>query len=148
MRMVVDTSAIIAAIVTTEPRHRECRRVLTDATRAFVTPHVTTEVFYLLTAAGHARAAASFLDDVAAGFYELVNPDRADYQAAGEVIARHEGLLQRKKPKAGGLDLADAMNVVAAAKVETTILATLDQDYRRIQPLSGPRFFSLVPDDQ
>ena len=147
MRMVADTSAIVAAIIDTEPRHQDCLRVLTEATRVFVTPQVATEVFYLLTAVGHERAAESFLADIASGFFESVNPDPADYQVAGEVVARYRGVLKRKKPKSGRLDLADAMNVVAAARVETTILATLDQDYRQLQPLGGLRHFSLLPDD-
>ena len=147
MRLVADTSAIVAAIIVDEPRHAECRTLLDQATHAFVTPHVATEVCYLLSAVGHYEAALDFLTDVSDGFYELVNPEGVDYPVARELVARHGGRLVRKRPKPGSLDLADAMNIVVAAKQETTILATLDHDYRQVEPLRGQKFFTLLPDD-
>jgi len=148
VRLVADTSAIVAAIIRSEPRHTECWGLLDQATHAFIAPHVTAEVFYLLSAVGHHGAALDFLTDVADGFYELVNPEAADYVVARELVARHGGQLKRKRPKPGSLDLADAMNIVIAARQETTIIATLDQDYRQIEPLSGPKFFTLMPEDR
>jgi len=147
MRVVADTSVIVAAVVSSEPRHDECFRLLTDATHAFVTPHVATETYYLLAAAGYPQAASDFLADIANGFYELAHLDAADYAMAHDLIGRYEGALRRKKPKPGSLDLADAMNVIAAAKKETTLIATLDQDYRAVKPLNGPSYFTLLPDD-
>jgi len=147
MRLIADTSAIVAAIVADEPRHAECYQMLTDATHAFITPHVATEVFYLLAAAGHQQAAEDFLADVAGGFFELVNPEAGDYAVARDLVARYRGAIHRKRPKPGGLDVADAMNVIAAARQETTMIATLDQDYRVIRPLSGPSYFTLLPHD-
>jgi len=147
VRLVADTSVIIAAIIRSEPRHDECSSLLDQATHAFITPHVTAEVFYLLSAVGHDEAALDFLADVTDGFYELVNPRPDDYRVARDLIARYSGQLVRKRPKPGSLDLADAMNTVVAARQETTIIATLDQDYRQIEPLSGPKSFTLFPDD-
>ena len=147
MRLVADTSVIIAAILESEPRHVESNRVLTQATHVFLTPHVSAEVYYLLAAAGYHQAAQCFLSDISGGFYELVNPDAADYEVAKELIQHYEGKTHRKKPKSGSLDMADAMNVIAAARQETTMIATLDQDYRIVKPLSGPAYFTLVPDD-
>ncbi|MCL2471037.1 MAG: PIN domain-containing protein [Propionibacteriaceae bacterium] len=147
MRLVADTSVIVAAIIRSEPRHDECNALLDQATHAFITPHVTAEVFYLLSAVGHNEAALDFLTDVTDGFYELVNPQPDDYRVARDLVARYGGQLVRKRPKPGSLDLADAMNTVVAAKQETTIIATLDQDYRQIEPLNGPKFFTLLPDD-
>jgi len=48
--------------------------------------------------------------------------------------------------------VADTSAVLAAIVTsepheETTIIATLDQDYRILKPLVGPSFFTLVPDD-
>jgi len=147
MRIVADTSAIIAAIIRNEPRHEECSALLDQATHAFITPHVTAEVFYLLCAVGHNVAALAFLTDVTDGFYELVNPQPHDYLIARDLAARYGGQLMRKRPKPGLLDLADAMNIVVAARQETTIIASLDQDYRQIEPLGGSKFFTLLPDD-
>ena len=147
MRLVADTSAIIAAIIQSEPRHVECKELLDQATHAFITPHVTAEVFYLLGAVWHNEAALDFLADVADGFYELVNPQATDYLVARDLAGRYTGQIARKRPKPGLLDLADAMNLVVAARLETTIIASLDQDYRQITPLAGARFFTLLPDD-
>lgn len=147
MRLVADTSAIVAAIISTEPRHDECHRVLSEATHAFLTPHAATETYYLLAAAGYRQAAKDFLVDIAGGFYEMVNFDATDYALAKDLIARYEGKTRRKKPKPGSLDLSDAMNVIAAARNETTIIATLDEEYRVVAPLAGPRYFTLLPDD-
>ena len=147
MRLVADTSAIIAAIVSTEPRHDECLKVLTDATHVFLTDHVATEVCHLLQAAGYGHVVPAFLDDIVDGFYEIVHLDSVDYGTARELILHYEGTIRRKKLKSGSLDLADAMNVVAAARMETTLLASLDQDYRRVSPLNGLQYFTLLPDD-
>ena len=147
MRLVADTSVIIAAIIVTEPRHDECLKMLTDATHAFLTPHVATEVCYLLSAAGYGHVVPAFLDDIIGGFYEIVHFDATDYGTAKDLILRYDGTLRRKKLKGGSLDLADAMNVVAAAKTETTLLASLDQDYRAVKPLNGHPYFTLLPDD-
>jgi len=147
MRVVADTSAIIAAIVTSESRHDDCLSVLTEATHAFLTPHVATEVCHLLAAAGYQSAVAGFLDDITNGFFEIVHQEARDYEMAKDLILRYDGKIRRKKLKGGSLDLADAMNVIAAARAETTVIASLDQDYRMITPLTGPRYFTLLPDD-
>ena len=147
MRFVADTSAIIAAIIKDEPRHIECRTILDEAAHVFITPYVTAEVFYLLNSVGHYSAALSFLLDIAEGFYEVVNPDATAYQVARDLIIGISGKLMRKKTKTGSLDLANAMNIVIAAQQETTIIASLDQDYRQVEPLNGPRFFTLLPED-
>ncbi|MDR0285082.1 MAG: PIN domain-containing protein [Propionibacteriaceae bacterium] len=147
MRLVADTSVIIAAIIEEEPRHRECHAVLSDAVHAYITPHAATETYYLLAAAGCQSAAEDFLSDIADGFYELVQLEAGDYAVARDVVRHSGGVWRGRRPKPGALDLADAMNVVAAARVETTIIATLDQDYRAIAPLNGPSYFTLVPDD-
>jgi predicted nucleic acid-binding protein len=147
MRLIADTSAIIAAIVTTEPRHEECHQVLAAATQAWITPHVATEVFHLLIAAGHDEAGEVFLTDIADGFFDLVSFRAQDYADARHLINRYRGTVRRRRPKAGSIDLADAMNVVAAARCGTTVIATLDQDYRGIRPLAGAAYFILLPDD-
>ena len=146
MRLVADTSAVLAAIVTSEPRHQDCRNLLQGATHVFLTAHVSTEVFYLLNSGGYLRAATDFLSDIANGFYSLIDLGPSDYDMAQQLIKRYTGQISRKRPKQD-LDLADAMNVIAAAHEETTIIATLDQDYRILKPLVGPSFFTLVPDD-
>jgi predicted nucleic acid-binding protein len=47
-----------------------------------------------------------------------------------------------------GLDLADAVNVVLAARYRTDAVLTLDRrDFRAISPLTPHKWFRLLPDD-
>lgn len=147
MRVVADTGGIVAAINTAEPGHADFLAVLESASTVFVTPLVVTEVHHILTSAGLGSVADDFLDDVANGFYELVNPSPADLARAGELVRRYRGTMQRKRRKPGSLDLADAMNVVVAAAKGTSLIVATDQDYRRVVPLSGHPAFVLLPQD-
>jgi predicted nucleic acid-binding protein len=147
MRIVADTSGIVAAIVAAEPAHAACRRVLEEASEVFVSPCVVTETCHLLRAGGHARAVAGFLANLAGGFYELVPLAAEDCGTAAELMDTYQGVLQRKCSKRDTLDLADAHNVIIAGRRQTNALLTLDQDYRFIRPLSGLPYFALLPQD-
>ncbi|MDR2380542.1 MAG: hypothetical protein LBE08_05105 [Bifidobacteriaceae bacterium] len=57
------------------------------------------------------------------------------------------GSLSRRRTKPGTIDLADAMNVIVAARQETNIIIAADLDYRFIAPLSGHAAFRLLPAD-
>ncbi|MDR1185986.1 MAG: PIN domain-containing protein [Bifidobacteriaceae bacterium] len=147
MRIVADTSGIVAAVVSAEPTHAECRRVLEDATEVFISPCVATETCYLLRAGGHDRAVAGFLANLAQGFYEIVPLAAGDCAPVAALMETYRDALRRKRPKPGTIDLADAHNVVIADRRHTTSLLTLDQDYRFVRPLSGMPFFTLLPED-
>jgi predicted nucleic acid-binding protein len=120
---------------------------LETARLVYITPLVITEVHHVLCAGGARAAAADFLRDVAQGFFEVVNPSMADYDSAGGLIVRYAGLIRRKRPKAGSLDLTDAMNVVVAGQLGTNLLVATDQDYRAVRPISGHPAFVLLPAD-
>ncbi|MDR1077726.1 MAG: PIN domain-containing protein [Propionibacteriaceae bacterium] len=147
MRIVADTSGVVAAIVTAEPAHEDCRHALEDASEVFISPCVVTETCYLLQAGGHADAVSGFLTNLADGFYTIIPLKAEDCDLMDSLLKSYADQLRRKRPKPGTIDLADAHNVVIAAQTETTLLLTLDQDYRAIRPLTGPPFFTLVPAD-
>ncbi|MDR1214428.1 MAG: PIN domain-containing protein [Propionibacteriaceae bacterium] len=147
MRIVADTSGVVAAIVAAEPAHEGCRQALEDASEVFISPCVVTETCYLLRAGGHAGAVSGFLANLAEGFYTIVPLVAEDCGLMDSLLKSYADQLRRQRPKPGTIDVADAHNVVIAAQAETTLLLTLDQDYRAIRPLAGPPFFTLVPAD-
>ena len=112
-----------------------------------ITPLVTAEVHYLLSAAGQRDAAHDFLADVAAGFYELAAPSTADYASAAGLIKRYEGRMERKRRKPGSLDLTDAMNIVIANRYATNLELATDADYRVTTPLRGHQYFVILQHD-
>ncbi|MDR1449502.1 MAG: PIN domain-containing protein [Propionibacteriaceae bacterium] len=147
MRLLADSGGIIAALNEAEPGHVAFREVLEAGAAVYITPLVVTEVHHVLVSYGLRSAADDFLGDVAGGFYELFNPVAADYSAARELAAQYQGLVARKRRKRDSLDLADAMNVVAAGRLETNLLVATDQDYRTVRPLSRHPAFVLLPLD-
>lgn len=147
MRVIADTGGIVVAINEAEPDHARFREVLESAATVVVTPLVVTEVHHVLTSGGLPLAADDFLDDVASGFYQLVNPSLADLARARELVRQYRGSMQRKRRKPGSLDLADAMNVVVAGNQGTNLIVATDQDYRAVVPLSGHPAFILLPYD-
>jgi predicted nucleic acid-binding protein len=76
-----------------------------------------------------------------------VHHSDADYEKAGQLIARYAGQMRRKRRKPGSLDLADAMNVVVAGDKGTNLLLTADADYRVVAPLTAHAAFLLLPAD-
>jgi len=147
VRAVVDTGAIVAALDQRDPEQDRFRQALDAATSLFITPLVAAETHYLLSSLGARAAAAGFLRDIASGYYTLYNPDPADYSQAAALIEQYQGQMQRKRYKPGSLDLADAMNVIVAAKTDTNVLLASDQDYRTVTPLSRHPAFAIAPYD-
>ncbi|MDR2373858.1 MAG: PIN domain-containing protein [Bifidobacteriaceae bacterium] len=147
MRLVVDTSGVLAALDAAAPAHQAFHEALTGAAAAAITPITVAEVHYLLTSRRAYQTANDFLEDIASGFYDLMSPTAKDYARAAALIAQYSGQIRRKKAKAGSIDLADAMNVIAAARVQTNCVLTADADYRLVRPLSAHAAFTLVPVD-
>ena len=148
MRILADSGAIIAATNQAEAGHQQFRELLETAVEVTVTPQVITEVHHVLNSYGLVGPADAFLNNVEEGFYALFNPTASDYRVARCLIAQYQGRIRRKRRKSGSLDLADAINVVAAAKVGTNLLAATDQDYRWVKPLTAHPAFVILPQDQ
>ncbi|MDR1187931.1 MAG: PIN domain-containing protein [Bifidobacteriaceae bacterium] len=147
MNMIADTGGIVAAINRDQPDSDRFRTALAEATTVFVTPLVLGEAHYVLSSSGSREAADDLLRDVAAGFFDLIQPTARDYATAADLIDKYAGQMHRKRRKPGSLDLADAMNVVAAARVGTNQILTTDQDYRAVKPLTNHPAFTLIPWD-
>jgi predicted nucleic acid-binding protein len=147
VRLIADTGGIVAAVNQDEPDSARFREALAGATAALVTPLVLGEAHHVLSTSGFRDAADDLLRDVAAGFFDLIEPAAPDYAAAADLIAKYAGQMRRKRRKPGSLDLADAMNVVMAARVGVDLILTTDQDYRVVKPLTSAPAFTLVPWD-
>jgi predicted nucleic acid-binding protein len=138
--IVVDTSAVLASRDESQPQHAEVAATLTESGEdLLISPFVVAESDYMLaTRLGH-DAAREFLEDVAAGAYELVDFVAADVASANGVIDRYPGLH---------IGIADASLVVIAARYETTRLLTFDErHFRTVAPLWGGPAFTLLPSD-
>ena len=133
----LDTSALVRALIAGLPSHAKARRYLDrarvgDATIA-VSTHALAELFATITALPtrpqHTPEDAASLIDSACQFVQVVELGTADYRQSIERMAH--------------LDLSsgavyDALHVAAAEKVEAAELVTFNgKDFQRMPP-QGP----------
>jgi predicted nucleic acid-binding protein len=137
VRIIADTSGIVTAVDADQPGHRAALAVLQDVAVAVVTPQVVAETCHVLTRLGVPAAVDGLLQDVANGFYELWNPEPRHYSEAAELLAKYRGSIKRKRPKPDGLDLADAMNLLAADAHGIGQILTTDADYKQARTPAG-----------
>ena len=92
--------------------------------------------------AGRTRSSRCwFAADVAAEAYDLAEWTARDHAAALEVINRNSD--------DNYIGVADAANVVLADRCRTTRILSLDQrHFRRLRPLWGAEYFTLLPYDR
>jgi predicted nucleic acid-binding protein len=142
MALVVDTSAILASLDEAYQEHEAVAGALSSEPGPLVvSPMVTAEVDYMLYTRLGAAAARQFAADVAAEAYELPEWTASDHAAALDVI-------NRDTDDADYIGITDAANVILADRYRTTRLLTLDQrHFRRLRPLWGADYFTLLPYD-
>lgn len=142
MALVVDTSAILASLDEAYPEHEAVSGALaSEPGPLVVSPMVTAEADYMLYTRLGATAARQFAADVAAEAYELPEWTATDHAAALDVI-------NRDTDDSDYIGITDAANVVLADRYRTTRLLTLDQrHFRRLRPLWGADYFTLLPYD-
>jgi hypothetical protein len=139
--LVVDTSAILASLDEAYAEHKAIAAVLTaEAGALVVSPMVVAEADCMpYTRLG--AAALRFGADIAAEAYELTEWTAEDHATALEVIGR-------SSDGSNYIGITDAANVVLADRYRTTRLLTLDQrHFRRLRPLWGADYFTLLPYD-
>jgi uncharacterized protein len=141
--VIADTSGIIAASDRNTPERSACERVLREAGTVVISPLVLAEVDHLAKArfGSHARSVIiNFIRERARqSRFEIPATGIDVLDAAGEVQVRYADL---------DLDLADAVNVVLAARYRTNDVLTIGRrDFRAIRPLTPHRWFRLLPDD-
>jgi hypothetical protein len=137
--IVVDSSAIVAALDAADRHHQAVREWLEREEADLVTtPLIIAEVDHVAGVRGGRRAQMAFRADLVAGAY-LVEWWPGAVAAAVPVADMHAD---------AGLGLADASLVALAARVETVDVATLDaRHFRAVRPLSGGAAFRLIPAD-
>jgi uncharacterized protein len=137
--IVLDTSALFAALNTRDPDHQAARTALETEQPPFIlSPFVLAELDYLIARRAGVDAELDVLRDATAGVYELAGFGVNDIATAVEVIERFHDLE---------IGLADASIVVLAARYGTDRVFTLDErHFRPLRTLSG-KPFQLLPAD-
>jgi predicted nucleic acid-binding protein len=142
MTLVVDTSAILASLDEAYAEHEAIAAILASETGPLViSPMVVAEADYMLYTRLGAAGARRFAADVAAEAYELAEWAADDHAVVLDVI-------NRSSDDSDYIGVTDGANVVLADRYRTTRLLTLDQrHFRRLRPLWGADYFTLLPYD-
>jgi predicted nucleic acid-binding protein len=140
--LVVDTSAILASLDETYSEHEAIAAILAEESGLLVvSAMVVAEADYMLSTRLGVAAARRFAADVAAEAYELPEWTAADHAVALDVISSNSD-------DSNYIGITDAANVVLADRYRTTRLLTLDQrHFRRLRPLWGADYFTVLPYD-
>ena len=137
--IVVDTSGLLAALDSNDPRHAASSAAIRSAGPPLVlSPFVLAELDYLLGRSVGPTMQRALLDEVAHGAYRLEPFDAEDLARAVDVIDRYADLR---------IGLADASLVVLAERYRTHDLLTLDERHFRVVLGPGDRPFRLLPAD-
>ncbi|MBM7788917.1 PIN domain-containing protein [Tenggerimyces flavus] len=135
--IVCDTSGLYALYVEKQPDHEKVAAAIEDE-QLVVSPYVLTELDYLLRTRTGVDGELVLLRDVEAGAYDVEDLTLTEYRQAIQLIERYRD---------HNIGLADAANVVLAARHRTTRILTLDErDFRIIRPLWGDAFTVLPAD--
>ena len=131
--MIIDTSALLAYFDTDEPDHQAVAAVLDNTDQPLVvSPYVVTELDYLVASRMGVAAELAVLVELAGGAWELPAIDGEGLKDARAVIERYAD--QR-------IGVADASNVVLAARYQTQTIVTLDhRHFDVLRPLAGGTF--------
>ena len=134
--MIVDTSALLAFFDRDEPDHRAVSGILDRATEPLVvSPYVVAELDYLVASRLGIGAELAVLRELAGGAWDLPGFGAEDLADALRLIERYAD-----QP----IGLADASNVVLAARYRTRTVVTLDRrHFEVVRPLGGGRFTVL-----
>ena len=134
--MIIDTSALLAYFDTDEPDRQVVAAVLDDTDEPLVvSPYVVAELDYLVVSRLGVTAELAVLAELAGGAWDLPAIDAEGLADARAIIERYAD--QR-------IGVADASNVVLAARYRTQTIVTLDhRHFDVLRPLAGGRFTVL-----
>lgn len=137
---VVDTSAIVALHDESYDEHATLAREVTEGDwELVVSPFVVAEADYMLSTRLGPEAARRFSRDVVRGAYRLAAWGVDDHARAVTVCESYGPAY---------IGIADAANVVLAARLGTATVFTLDQrHFRVLTPLTAVESFTLLPYD-
>ncbi|SDD22710.1 PIN domain-containing protein [Glycomyces harbinensis] len=138
---ILDTGAIIALFDNSYDEHEPLlEAIAASGAPPVVSPFIVAEADFMLKTRYDAAAATRFNEDVAIGAYELASWTVHDHAEALQVIQSFNG--------DDYIGIADASNVVLADRYRTTSIMTTDQrHFRKLQPIWGPDYFTLLPYD-
>lgn len=135
--IVCDSSGILAAIDRTQSRHHEAKAAMEmDPGPFLISPFVVAELDYMVTKRIGPQAATAFLREVANGSYRLEAFAPGDVAAALDLIEKYSD---------HAIGLADASNVIVAARHRTTRILTLDERHFRVLRAASGDPFELLP---
>ena len=134
--MILDTSALLAYFDADEPDHQAVAALLENTDEPLVvSPYVVAELDYLVASRLGVTAELAVLAELAGGAWDLPAVDAEGLAGARAVVERYAD--QRS-------GVADASNVVLAARYRTQTIVTLDhRHFDVLRPLTGGRFTVL-----
>lgn len=137
--LLVDAAPIVSLASSGDRSHSAVAAILGSWPGPLVIPGpVTAEVDFLLGRRVGRAARLAFLDDLAAGRFQVASLDPAGYDEVRALEERYAGL---------DLGLADCSIVVLARQLRTRSILTFDERHlRAVQPLQGGTF-ALLPAD-
>ena len=134
--IIADTSGLLAMFNRAEPSHDAVVKEVERAAGIVVSPYVVAELDYLLATRLGVDQELAALEELSGGAYDLPVFEATDLAAATQVVAQYRDLR---------IGLADASNVVLAARYETTSILTLDRrHFSALRSLDG-RPFDVLP---
>jgi predicted nucleic acid-binding protein len=134
--VIVDTSTLLAYFDTDEPDHDAVSRVIDQATDPLVvSPYVVAELDYLVASRLGVTAELAVLRELAGGAWDLAATSPEDLTVAHRIVERYADQ---------SIGVADASNVILAARYGTRTIVTLDRrHFDVLRPLDGSRFAIL-----
>ena len=139
MALLVDAGVLYAQADADEPRHAAVAALLRAEREALVTSElVVAEADYLILDRLGVDVEMAFLEDLAAGTYQVDCLNRDELGAARALVGQYRDLR---------LGLADASLVILAQRHSSTRILSFDERaFRTVAPLQGGSF-TLLPAD-
>jgi hypothetical protein len=139
MALLVDAGALYAQADADEPRHAAVAAVLRQEREALVTSELAVaEADYLILERLGVDVELAFIDDLAAGTFQVECLTRDELRSARRLVERHRDLR---------IGLADASLVLLADRYRSTRILTFDERaFRTLAPAAGGAF-TILPAD-
>lgn len=139
MALVVDAGALYAQADADEPRHSAVAEILRAERESLITSELAVaEADYLILERLGVDVELAFIEDLAAGTFEVECLTREELRVARRLVEQHRDLR---------IGLADASLVVLADRYRTTRLLSFDERaFRTVAPLGGGTF-TILPAD-
>jgi len=137
--ILLDTSAVLAALFPDQHHHETCVRAIEESTPPrVISPIVLAELDYFITKYSSVSLELQFFGEISQGVYNLASFSREDLDEAVQIIKVYHDL---------NIGLADASIVVLAKRYDTRDVLTLDERHFRAMRPPGRRSFRILPAD-